>query len=241
MRYAVVTGMTKGIGRAIAERLLKEGFYVVGNYAADDSAAAEFLQANKAFSPHLELIKLALSSCESAGQFARRIMDITPELDVLVLNSGTTDRTPFGSVREENWMNVMNVNLNAPFFLVQHLKGLMAANTGRIIFTGSSMGEYPHAQSVAYGVSKAAVHEMARYLVKYFSGAGVTVNAIAPGFVNTPWQAAKPLEQRERIERKVALRRFAEPDEIASFCMHVIENQYINGAVLDINGGYCYE
>lgn len=241
MRYAVVTGMTKGIGRAIAERLLLEGYYVIGNYASDDAMAEEFLRANEVFAPQLELLKLDLSSCESACQFAQRITEITSALDVLILNSGTTDRTPFGEVTEENWMRVMDVNLNAPFFLVQQLSGCMVSKAGRVIFIGSSLGKYPHAQSVSYGVSKAAVHGLSRYLVKHFADSGVTVNAIAPGFVDTPWQAGKTPEHRERIECKVALHRFARPEEIAALCMHVIENQYINGAVLDINGGYCFE
>ena len=236
MKFAAITGVTKGIGRAIAECLLSNGYYVLGNYASDDEAATEFLNANKVFSSHLKLFKLNLFSYESACQFAQQITDVTSSLDVLVLNSGTTDRVPFGNVTENSWMRVMGVNLDAPFFLVQQLREHMTPNMGRIIFIGSSMGEFPHSQSVSYGVSKAAVHELAQYLVKYFSKVGVTVNAIAPGFV-----AQKATAHRERIERKVALHRFAEPKEIAALCVHVIENQYINGAVLDINGGYCFK
>lgn len=241
MKFAAITGMTKGIGRAITECLLRNGYYVLGNYASDDEAAEEFLDANKIFSSHLKLIKLDLFSYESACQFAQQIINITPSLDVLILNSGTTDRAPFGDITEDSWMRVIGVNLNAPFFVVQQLREHMVPNAGRIIFIGSSMGEFPHSQSVSYGVSKAAVHELARYIIKYFSGSGVTVNAIAPGFVDTPWQVGKAKAHRERIERKVALHRFAEPKEIADLCVHVIENQYINGAVLDINGGYCFE
>lgn len=241
MRYAVVTGMTKGIGRAIAEHLLKRGYHVIGNYASDDAAAEAFLRANDTLAPRLTLFKLDLCSYESACQFAQRIVDIAQMLDVLILNGATTDLTPFGTIVEEDWMHVMNVNLNAPFFLTQQLSGHMAPDAGRIIFIGSSMGEYPHARSVAYGVSKAAVHELSRYLVKYFSGSGITVNTVSPGFVDTPWQSGKAPEHRERIERKLALHRFARSEEIASLCMHVVDNQYINGAVLHIDGGYCFE
>lgn len=241
MRYAVVTGITKGIGRAVGECLLNRGYHVIGNYAADDRAAEEFLHINRDFSSHLKLFKLDLSSYKGACQFARSITENASTLDVLILNSGTTDRTPFGAVTEESWMRVMDVNLNAPFFLVQALSKHMTPDVGRIIFIGSSMGEYPHGQSIAYGVSKAAVHELSKYLVKHFSGQGITVNSIAPGFVDTPWQKGKAPEHRERIESKVALHRFADPEEIAALCVHVIENQYINGAVLDIDGGYCFE
>lgn len=103
------------------------------------------------------------------------------------------------------------------------------------------MGIYPHASSLAYAVSKAAIHQMAKELVKVFAQRRITVNAIAPGFVNTSWQNDKPKEQRERIESKIALGRFGYPEEIANLCMTIIDTPYINGSVLEINGGYSYK
>ena len=242
MRYAVVTGITKGIGRAIAEQLLRgEGYFVIGNYSKDDAAAAEFIAANKKYSQRLMVLKQELSSYETAYAFAERVVEVTQTVDVLVLNSGTTDRAPFGEITKEGWMRVMDVNLNAPFFLIQNLSDHMRMDTGRIILIGSLMGEYPHARSIPYGVSKAAVHTLARYLMKYFSPKGITVNAVEPGFTDTPWHAEKEPEHRRWIEDKIALHRFAKSEEIAALCMHLIENQYINGAVLHIDGGYSYE
>ena len=241
MKYAVVTGATKGIGRAIAERLLREGYFVIGNYASDDYAAGEFLQHNKPYEQRLVIVKQPLSSYETACALSERIVEITREIDVLVLNSGTTDRAPFGEITKEEWSRVMDVNLNAPFFLIQNLSTYMSENSGRIILIGSLMAEHPHARSVSYGVSKAAVQELARYLVKHFSPRGITVNAVSPGFADTPWQSGKEPAHRKRIEDKIALHRFARPDEVASLCMHIVENQYINGAVLNIDGGYSYE
>ena len=241
MRYAVVTGITKGIGRAVAERLLQEDFFVIGNYAADDSAANAFTRANENYAQRLFVRKQELSSYETACAFAEQIVSVTQTVDVLVLNSGTTNLTPFGEITKEDWGRVMDVNLNAPFFLIQKLRNCMAADRGRIILLGSLMGEYPHARSIPYGVSKAALHELARYLIKYFSPRGVTVNAVVPGFVDTPWQSGKEPEHRKRIENKLALHRFAKPEEIAALCMHLLENQYINGEVLHIDGGYSYE
>lgn len=241
MRYAVITGVTKGIGRAIAEKFLEEGFFVIGNFAKDDIAAAEFLKANQIYKERIQVIKQELCSYKTACRFAEQIKNIIPKIDILILNSATTDRTAFGSITEEGWTHVINVNLNAPFFLIQELRDCITENTGRIIMIGSIMGKYPHGCSISYGVSKAALHELAPYLVKYFSPKGITVNAIMPGFVNTPWQTAKGADQRRQIENKTALNRFAQPEEIASFCMSIIENQYINGSVLQIDGGYCYE
>jgi len=187
VRYAVVTGASKGIGRAVAEKLLEKGFHVIGNYAADDVAAA-FLRGLGTEVHQLSLIKHEVFSYENACSFAEYVRGVTGAVEVLVLNSGTTDVTPFGSITKEGWMRVMDVNLNAPFFLLQWLSGSMTENAGRILLIGSAMGEYPHSRSVSYGVSKAAIHTLAQYPAKVFSEKGVTVNAIAPGFVDTPWQ-----------------------------------------------------
>lgn len=100
----------------------------------------------------------------------------------------------------------------------------------------------PHSVSPAYGVSKAAVHQLAKELVKVFAPKGITVNAIVSGFVDTPWQrqSGKSPERRKHIEEKLATGRFAQAGEIASLCWEVINNPYINDANLLIDGGYCY-
>lgn len=103
------------------------------------------------------------------------------------------------------------------------------------------MGIHPHAMSISYGVSKAGLHFLTKYLVKYFGDRNITVNAICPGFVDTPWQKNKTLDHRERIEDKIALGRFAEPEEIAQLVNSVLENGYINGSILNIDGGYDFK
>lgn len=240
-KYAVVTGATKGIGRAITERLLREGYCVIGNYAHDEEAAAALLAANSAYQGRLSLIKCDLSTYEAAIAQAHKIKAQTSSIEVLVCNSGTTDITSFPEITWEGWSRVMNTNLNAPFFLIQALSASLTDERGRVILIGSSMGQYPHARSVSYGVSKAAIQALARYLVKYLSPRGITVNCIVPSFIDTPWQAVKAPDHRKRIEDKIALHRFGTAQEVAELCMAVIRNQFINGSVLTMDGGYCYQ
>ena len=240
MKYAVVTGATKGIGKAIAEALLERGYYVIVNYATDDNGAKCFAEDNKKYKGQFELVKISIESYENACLFSDTIKKISKKLDVLVLNSGTTDISSFDEISIENWNRVLNVNLTAPFFVMQQLSKAITDNDGRIILIGSSLGKYPHARSVSYGVSKAAVNNLATEMTKFFCDRGITINAIAPGFVDTPWQSGKAPEHRKRIEDKIALHRFADPKEIASLAMEIINNQYINGAIIDINGGYDY-
>jgi NAD(P)-dependent dehydrogenase (short-subunit alcohol dehydrogenase family) len=136
---------------------------------------------------------------------------------------------------------VLDTNLNVPFFTVQRFSEHINSS-GRIIFIGALMGQFPHAMSISYGVSKAAVHFLTSSLVKVFSDEmGITVNCVAPGFVDTPWQTNKAPDHRKRIEDKIALHRFAKPEEVAQLCLSVIENDYINGSVINIDGGYSYK
>ena len=105
----------------------------------------------------------------------------------------------------------------------------------------SDMSIYPHATSVPYTVSKAALNGLTLALVKEYCERNIRVNAILPGFVDTPWQKDKPEDQRQRICDKVALHRFAEPEEIADVVLSVMKASYINGALIKVDGGYCYK
>ena len=140
----------------------------------------------------------------------------------------------------EDWQEVMNTNLNMPFFLVQRLFDSIADN-GAIIFISSEMSLKPHATSIPYGVSKAAVNMLAQYLVKEFSPRGIRVNVICPGFIDTKWQKGKPAWLKEKIEGKIALGKFGQPQVVADMCLSIIKNGYINGAVVVIDGGYDME
>ena len=209
MNIVLVTGGTKGIGKAIVLKYLHQGCYAIITYSSDD---------------------------ETAELFQR-------ELDVnynLILNAGATNRNSFSDMTIDEWNYVINVNLTMPFFIVQSLVDCIIKG-GSILFIGAVMGIYPHAISIPYAVSKAGVHMLSRQLVKHLAPYKITVNTIAPGFVDTPWQKSKPLEQRIRIENKIALKRFALPEEIAQLCWDISQNAYINGSLLEIDGGYCYE
>lgn len=241
MKYAVVTGGTKGIGKAISIKLLQKGYFVIVNYASDTNAAKQFENENFQYKEKFVLYQQEISSYESAEKFAKYIMTMTDYVSVLVLNAGVTNRTSLYQITRESWEYVMNTNVNAPFYLIQRLGERMVDNEGRIIFIGSVCGQFPHSVSIPYGVSKAAVHQMSKELVKFFSPRGITVNTIVPGFIDTPWQKNKSEEQRERIAKKTALRRFGMPEEVASLCCEIINNPYINGANLNIDGGYCFE
>lgn len=239
MGTAVITGCTRGIGAAITEKFLDHGCDICGCYSKDVGNAKWFLESLGECREKLTLFQADLSTWEGIGRFIEGVKAAVSSVDYLVLNAGMTDYTPFREISHEKWEKVLRLNLYAPLFITQGLDSVMNGG-GWIIFIGTVLGQYPHAVSLPYAVSKAGLHQMAKNLVKEYADRKITVNVVAPGFVDTPWQKNKTPEHKKRIEDKIALGRFAEPREVADLCWSIVENPYINGAVVNIDGGYDY-
>lgn len=237
----MVTGGTKGLGLAIAEVLLREGYCVTLTYGSDAAGAAACAAAlgETYGSERVATLRCHLGKPQERAALVAHLK-ARGQLHALIFNAGTTLRKGFTEFTDEEWHEVMDVNLNASVFLLRDLYEEIADDS-RIVLVGSLMGVQPHAMSLAYGVSKAAVHALAQNLVKCFADKRTTVNAIAPGFIETDWQREKPQAVRDNICRKVAAHRFAQPEEIASVVELILKNSYLNGSVLEVSGGYAYE
>lgn len=238
-KNAIVTGGTKGIGLAIAEMLLKEGYAIIVTYAHDEAAVTVCQKRFSAISPNFEILQVNQASKEDMHAFALKMKE-KGHIDCLVCNAGTTSRNHLTAITEEDWEYVMQTNVNSNVYLIRDLYDVIPHGS-RIIFTGSLMGLLPHSVSLSYGVTKAAMHALAQNLVKVFEGTNTTVNAIAPGFVETEWQKTKPQEVRNNIYNKTAIKRFADPEEIANAVKFCIYNAFVNGSIIEISGGYCFK
>lgn len=230
MKYAVVTGGTSGIGLGVAQMLLSKGYHVFATYVGP-----EF----KEQIPHFEAINTDQSSRADVYRFINYVKSQTDHLDCLVCNAGMTIRKSFTETRDEDWDKMMEVAVNSHYIMVREFFPIIPAGS-RILFTGSQMGLNPHATVLAYGVTKSAIHALTKNLVKEFEGTGTTVNAIVPGFVETPWQKEKPEEIKQNIYRKTAIHRFASVDEIVDAYRFCIDNPFVNGSLIEVNGGYSY-
>ena len=239
-KVAVVTGGTRGIGRGVVVELLKSGYFVFCNYYMNEKAFNEASEYFSSFDNPIDIYKSDLSTKEGAFDYINHIKNMTDSIDVIVLNVATTCKDNFEDMAYEDWTKVMDTNLNIPFYMIQQLYEKLSEN-GRIVAIGSILGIYPHSISIPYGVSKAGLNHLVKSLVKVLAKKKITINAVCPGFVNTDWQNTKPTALRRKIENKIALKRFAEVSEIVSMCMSVINNSYINGAIIPIDGGYDYE
>ena len=231
MKTAIVTGGTSGIGLGVARMLLSKGYRVYATYVGPD-----FDEKIDNFEP----VKVDQTKREELYRFINHIKQNCESVDCIVCNAGMSIRKPFTQGTDQDWDAMMEVAVNSHYILVRELFGLIPQGS-RIIFTGSQMGLMPHAMVLAYGVTKAAVHALAKNLVKEFEGTGTTVNAIVPGFVETPWQKEKPEEIKQNIYRKTAIHRFASVDEVVDAYRFCIDNPFVNGSLIEVNGGYSYK
>lgn len=240
-KSALVTGGTKGIGKAVSSRLLKEGWDVIVNYTHDDAAAEKTLgEFNILYPGRVSLLKADISDLKSILVIHDFIQEREIFLDAVVLNAGLTDRSDFTNINIEDWNKVFNANVHFPVFLLQKLYSRINPGSS-ITFTGSLMAIQPHSVSLSYGVTKASVHALVKNLVKFFAEKDIRVNGVAPGFVESEWHKNKPQEIRNKITSKIALKRFSETEEIADVFYMLIENKYINGEIIVCDGGYCYK
>lgn len=241
IKWAFVSGSTKGIGKAIGLKLLNEGYRVVFNYNnSDESAQLLKEEISEIYHGKYEILKADLSQLDKIDDVVKQLTTISPKFDLLVFNAGLTDRAIFGDITKDNWLKVFNANVNVPFFTMQSLLPSLN-NKANIVFIGSMLGNIPHSVSLSYGISKSAIHAMVKNMVKFLSKDEIRINAIAPGFVDTEWQKAKPEWLREKIKGKVALKRFAHEDEVANLCYYITQNEYLTGQIIQLDGGYNYE
>ncbi len=240
-KFALITGGTKGIGKAVAQILAKAGYNLILTYG-NDVEAAQFVQAEftEKFNTEIFILQADITSEKSI----QVIFDFLESKDIrlfsLIFNAGITSRTRFEEIKQEEWERVFYANVHFPVFLLQKILSRIEIG-GNVLFTGSLMGVYPHSVSLSYGVTKSAMHALVQNLVKFMAPYKIRVNAIAPGFVDTDWQKTKPAEIRRNIENKIALERFCDPDELAEIYKLIVENNYLNGEIITVSGGYSYK
>ena len=231
MKYAIVTGGTSGIGFGVAKMLLQKGYYVFATYVGPDFDEKI---------DNFEAIKTDQTSRKEVYGFLDYVKSRTSNLDCIVCNAGMSIRKSFTETTDDDWDKQMEVAVNSHYIIVRELFPMIPSGS-RIIFTGSQMAIHPHATVLSYGVTKSAVCALAKNLVKEFEGTGTTVNAIIPGFVETPWQKNKPEEIKQNIYKKTAIHRFASIEEVVDAYRFCIDNPFVNGSFIEVNGGYCYK
>lgn len=239
----VVTGGTSGIGASIVRKILETSEIVhkiIVNYGHNDEQAKLFMSSlKKEDREKIVLMKADLSRYDEMIKFVDKIGEKAKKIDYLVCNIGISAYTKFDDYTMEIWNDIINTNLTIPVFLVKELKKIINKN-GSILMMGSFAGKKEYSSSVVYSISKAGILFLAKVLVKELEDKAIRINAIAPGFIETPWQKNRVKESYDKINRKIALHRFGKPEEVADIAYSVLTNGYMNGSIVDIHGGYEY-
>ncbi len=241
-RVALVTGGSRGIGRAISIALAREGLQVVVNYTAQEGAAEETVGAITAAGGSATALRFDVSDAAAVNRAIQQIVDENGRLDVVVNNAGIAIDGLLLRLKDEDWARVLDVNLTGALHVARaaarHL--LKARESGRLINITSVVGEMGNAGQVSYVAAKAGLIGMTRALARELASRGITVNAVSPGFVETDMTAAHVTgAAREELLARIPLGRIGRPEEVAEAVRFLasLEAGYITGQVLRCNGG----
>jgi acetoacetyl-CoA reductase len=234
-RVALITGGTRGIGEAVCRMLQEAGYRVVANYGGNDEVALAFSE--RTGIPVYKFDVGSLSACERA---LARIEEEVGAIEVLVNNAGITRDGTMHKMSYEQWYDVVRTNLGSCFYVTRCLiNGMRERGFGRIVNIGSINGQAGQYGQVNYAAAKSGIHGFTKALAQECAAKGITVNAIAPGYVATDMVRAVPENVLEKIVAKIPVGRLGEAEDIARGVLFLVEDQagFITGSTLSINGG----
>ncbi|KGQ60968.1 3-ketoacyl-ACP reductase [Gallibacterium anatis 4895] len=235
-KIALVTGASRGIGRAIAEELVNKGFTVIGTATSEKGADAisDYLGKNG------KGLVLNVTSLESINALLEQIKQQFGDIDVLVNNAGITRDNLMMRMKEEDWDIILQTNLSSVFHLSKAvLRSMMKKRFGRIISIGSVVGSMGNPGQANYCAAKAGIIGFSKALAKEVASRGITVNVVAPGFIATDMTDALTEEQKAATLAQVPAGRLGEPKDIAKAVAFLASDDaaYITGETLHVNGG----
>jgi acetoacetyl-CoA reductase len=234
-RVAVVTGGTRGIGRAIAAGLDKAGYRVAANYGSDDANARQFSEETG-----IPVFKFNVADFAACAEGVKAIEEALGPIEVLVNNAGITRDATLHRMGFEAWNAVIQTNLTSCFNMSRLvIEGMRARRFGRIVNIGSINGQAGQYGQVNYAAAKSGIHGFTKALAQEGAAHGITVNAIAPGYIDTEMVRAVPANVLEKIIARIPVGRLGHAEEIARGVLFLVADEaaFITGSTLSINGG----
>jgi acetoacetyl-CoA reductase len=234
-RVAVVTGGTRGIGRAISIGLRDAGYRVAANYGHDDAAARQFGEETG-----IPVFKFDVADFEACAEGVKAIEQQLGPVDVLVNNAGITRDTTIHRMSFEHWNAVIQTNLASCFNMSRAvIEGMRDRRFGRIVNIGSINGQAGQYGQVNYAAAKSGIHGFTKALAQEGASRGITVNAVAPGYVDTEMVRAVPKDVLEKIVARIPVGRLGKAEDISRTVLFLIadEADFITGSTLSVNGG----
>lgn len=237
---AIVTGATRGIGRAIAKAFLKGGAIVIGLYGSDEEAAGRFRDECSALPGDLYLYQCDVSSYEAVELLFDQVEEQFDTVDILVNNAGIRRDGVLAMMSPEDWRRVIDINLTGGYNMSKFaVKLMMKQKYGRIVFITSPMAHMGFAGQSNYAASKAGQIGLMKSLSKETAKRKITVNCVSPGFIDTEFLGDLPEPQVKEYKSMVPVKRFGKPEEVADAVLFLAGpgSSYITGSVLEVTGG----
>src|ERR1700741_2294932 len=234
-RVAVVTGGTRGIGRAISVALKDAGYNVAANYGGNDKAAQEFHNETG-----IPVFKFDVADFNACAEGVKKIEAELGPIEVLVNNAGITRDSTMHRMSWEQWNAVIQTNLSSCFNMSRAvIEGMRERGFGRIVNIGSINGQAGQYGQVNYAAAKSGIHGFTKALAQEGAPKGITVNAIAPGYIDTDMVAAVPQNVLEKIVARIPVGRLGKADEIARGVLFLVGDEagFVTGSTISINGG----
>ncbi|ACK42224.1 MULTISPECIES: 3-oxoacyl-[acyl-carrier-protein] reductase [Dictyoglomus] len=239
-RVALVTGGSRGIGRAIVLSFAKEGAKVLINYKGNEKAAMETLEEVKKIGGEGEVFKADVSIEEEVDKMFNFVLEKWGRLDILVNNAGITRDNLLIRMKSEEWDQVINTNLKGVFYCTRSaVKIMLKQRYGRIINISSVIGLRGNIGQANYAAAKAGIIGFTKAVAKEVASRGITVNAVAPGFILTDMTEVLSEEMKKKALEEIPMGRFGDPKDVASAVKFLASDEagYITGVVLSIDGG----
>ncbi|WP_461206995.1 3-oxoacyl-[acyl-carrier-protein] reductase [Clostridium sp. DL1XJH146] len=242
-KTAIITGASRGIGRAIALKLAEKEANIVVNYRSSKEEAENLCDELKKFGVEVLLVKADVSNFDEAEFLIKEAKDKFGSIDILVNNAGITKDGLFMRMKEKDFDDVINVNLKGAYNCLRHVVPIMMKQkSGRIINISSVVGVLGNAGQVNYAASKAGVIGMTKSLAKEIGSRGITVNAVAPGFIDTDMTKKLSDKVKDTIKQNIALKKLGTTDNVADTVYFLASSmgEYITGQVISVDGGMVF-
>ncbi|MBI5531753.1 MAG: 3-oxoacyl-[acyl-carrier-protein] reductase [Deltaproteobacteria bacterium] len=239
-KIALVTGASRGIGRAIAQVLAEQGARVVVAFASQEAAANEVVSALCAAGKQAEAVQLDVSDSARVDAVIADVVKRHGKLDLMVANAGMSVDALLLRLKDEDLDRMLAVNLRGAMACARAaIKTMMRARTGRVVFLTSVVGEMGNAGQSGYAATKAALIGVTRSLAREVGSRGITVNAVAPGFIDTDMTSSIQGDTRAAVEKQIPLGRIGTPADVAAAVAFLCSDEaaYVTGHVLRVNGG----